>query len=105
MNRAHVFLCLQSTSPIAVAKETFQTKGVRGFYSGCGALVAGNAVKAAVRFYSYDKFKAMLVNKDGKLTGPRSLAGGDSPFPRATRGRAYDASSADACLPMHVLLG
>ena len=67
---------MQSTSPLTVAKETFNTKGVRGFYSGCGALVTGNAVKAAVRFYSYDKFKALLVNQDGKLTGPRSLAGG-----------------------------
>lgn len=47
-----------------------------GLYSGCGALVSGNAVKAAVRFFSYDKFKTMLVNDDGKLTAPRSLLAG-----------------------------
>lgn len=62
--------------PIAILKDTIRTKGVIGLYSGCGALVAGNAVKAGVRFFSYDKFKTYLVNKDGKLTGPRSLVAG-----------------------------
>lgn len=56
--------CMQSTSPIAVARDTYKTKGVKGFYAGCGALVIGNAVKAGVRFYSYDQFKTLLVNKD-----------------------------------------
>jgi len=66
----------KSTSPISIARETFRSKGVKGFYPGCGALVTGNAVKAAVRFFSYDQFKALLVNSEGKLTGPRSLAAG-----------------------------
>ncbi|CAD6583809.1 MAG: hypothetical protein CYPHOPRED_002499 [Cyphobasidiales sp. Tagirdzhanova-0007] len=66
----------KSTSPLRVAKETFRERGFSGFYTGCGALVTGNAVKAAVRFLSYDQFKTLLVNKEGKLTGPRSLAAG-----------------------------
>jgi hypothetical protein len=59
----------QSTSPLTLAKETYRAKGIRGFYAGCGALVTGNAVKAAVRFTSYDRFKRLLVNQDvsGKI--------------------------------------
>lgn len=57
-------------------KETLSKHGVTGLYSGCGALVAGNALKAGVRFFSYDKFKGRLVNQEGKLTGPRSLIAG-----------------------------
>jgi solute carrier family 25 citrate transporter 1 len=38
--------------------------------------VAGNAVKAGVRFFSYDQFKLLLVNSEGKMTGPRSLLAG-----------------------------
>jgi solute carrier family 25 citrate transporter 1 len=38
-----------------------------GFYSGVGALVAGNSLKAGVRFLSYDKFKTMLVDQDVRL--------------------------------------
>ncbi|KAK9894977.1 mitochondrial carrier [Cystobasidium minutum MCA 4210] len=66
----------QAVSPIAVARDVYKTQGIKGFYAGCGALVTGNAVKAGVRFTSYDYFKRMLVNQDGKLTGPRSLAAG-----------------------------
>ncbi|KAL7005601.1 hypothetical protein EMMF5_004846 [Cystobasidiomycetes sp. EMM_F5] len=54
----------KSTSPFTVAKETFNQRGVKGFYVGCNALVAGNAVKAAVRFFSYDQFKTLLADKD-----------------------------------------
>lgn len=40
------------------------------------ALVAGNSLKAGVRFFSYDKFKKMLVDRDvsylaGKGTFPK----------------------------------
>ena len=62
--------------PISIVKETLSKHGVTGLYSGCGALVAGNALKAGVRFFSYDKFKGLLVNQEGKLTGPRSLIAG-----------------------------
>ena len=64
------------TSPITIIKSTIQEHGVRGLYSGCSALLIGNAVKAGVRFLSYDSFKKSLVDKDGKLTAPRSLLAG-----------------------------
>ncbi|TIB77574.1 hypothetical protein E3Q22_03010 [Wallemia mellicola] len=70
------------TSPIQIIKSTISEHGVKGLYSGCSALVIGNAVKAGVRFLSYDSFKKSLVDKDeanickGKLTAPRSLLAG-----------------------------
>lgn len=48
--------------PIAIVRETLATKGVLGLYSGCMALVIGNATKAGVRFLSYDHFKHMLAD-------------------------------------------
>lgn len=50
--------------PIAIIKSTLRDKGITGLYSGCGALVVGNAAKAGVRFVSYDYFKNLLKDKD-----------------------------------------
>ncbi|ORY72889.1 mitochondrial carrier domain-containing protein [Leucosporidium creatinivorum] len=61
---------------LSITKTTYARHGIKGFYSGVGALVAGNSLKAGVRFFSYDKFKKMLVDRDGKLSGPRSLLAG-----------------------------
>ncbi|KAM5537326.1 hypothetical protein V8D89_009056 [Ganoderma adspersum] len=63
-------------SPIAIVRETVQTKGLTGLYSGCMALVIGNAVKAGVRFVSYDHFKHALADAEGKVSAPRSLLAG-----------------------------
>ncbi|KAI0702749.1 mitochondrial tricarboxylate transporter [Earliella scabrosa] len=63
-------------SPIAIIRTTLQTKGVAGLYSGCMALVVGNAVKAGVRFVSYDHFKHALADAEGKVSAPRSLLAG-----------------------------
>ncbi|SHO76222.1 Mitochondrial inner membrane citrate transporter [Malassezia sympodialis ATCC 42132] len=62
--------------PFVVVRQTVAKHGITGLYSGCGALVAGNALKAGVRFLSYDHFKDMLKNEEGKLTAPRSLLAG-----------------------------
>ncbi|KDQ52450.1 hypothetical protein JAAARDRAFT_484276 [Jaapia argillacea MUCL 33604] len=63
-------------SPIAIIKDTLKTKGVKGLYSGCTALMAGNSLKAGVRFVSYDHFKGMLADSQGKVSTPRSLLAG-----------------------------
>ncbi|WFC97930.1 hypothetical protein MYAM1_000650 [Malassezia yamatoensis] len=63
-------------NPLVIVKDTVAQHGIGGLYSGCGALVAGNALKAGVRFLSYDHFKSMLKDNDGKLSGPRSLLAG-----------------------------
>ncbi|CUA73922.1 Tricarboxylate transport protein [Rhizoctonia solani] len=52
--------------PIAIIRETWTKHGAKGFYSGCMALVVGNAAKAGVRFLSYDRFKQMLADQNGK---------------------------------------
>ncbi|KAG5350132.1 hypothetical protein C0989_012531, partial [Termitomyces sp. Mn162] len=62
--------------PIAIIKETVKIKGITGLYSGCSALVVGNALKAGVRFVSYDHFKQMLADDQGKVSAPRSLVAG-----------------------------
>jgi len=62
--------------PLTIIRETLRSKGVRGLYSGCTALVVGNSVKAGVRFVSYDRFKQALADKDGKVSAPRSLLAG-----------------------------
>ncbi|CAH7673466.1 tricarboxylate transporter [Phakopsora pachyrhizi] len=62
--------------PIQILKSTVSKDGIKGLYSGCSALVLGNGLKAGVRFFSYDKFKKLLVDDQGKLTGPRSLLAG-----------------------------
>lgn len=62
--------------PITIVRDTVRQHGIGGLYSGCGALVAGNALKAGVRFLSYDHFKSLLRDERGKLSGPRSLLAG-----------------------------
>ncbi|PIL26199.1 transporter [Ganoderma sinense ZZ0214-1] len=59
-------------SPIAIIRETVQTKGLTGLYSGCMALVIGNAVKAGVRFVSYDHFKHALADAESLPRGVSS---------------------------------
>lgn len=66
----------KAPGPIAIVRNTIAKDGFIGLYSGCGALVTGNAIKAGVRFLSYDHFKTMLADENGKLSGPRSLLAG-----------------------------
>ncbi|KAF9476897.1 mitochondrial tricarboxylate transporter [Pholiota conissans] len=62
--------------PIKIIKDTVKAKGITGLYSGCSALVVGNSIKAGVRFVSYDHFKQMLADPEGKVSAPRSLLAG-----------------------------
>ncbi|KAF9442819.1 mitochondrial tricarboxylate transporter [Macrolepiota fuliginosa MF-IS2] len=62
--------------PISIIKDTLKKHGVTGLYSGCSALVIGNAAKAGVRFVSYDYFKHQLADSQGKVSAPRSLLAG-----------------------------
>lgn len=67
----------------AITQQTYARHGIAGFYSGVGALVAGNSLKAGVRFLSYDRFKQLLVddNMSLSLSLPWTLTR-DSPGPR-----------------------
>ncbi len=57
---------------MAISKATYARAGLGGFYSGVGALVAGNSLKAGVRFLAYDKFKQALVDSDVSQAGALS---------------------------------
>lgn len=52
---------------MAITKATYARGGLGAFYSGVGALVAGNSLKAGVRFLAYDKFKQALVDSEVSL--------------------------------------
>lgn len=45
-------------------------------YTGCGSLVAGTALKASVRFFTYDGIKSMLSDDQGKLSPARGILAG-----------------------------
>ncbi|KAL5478715.1 hypothetical protein ACEPAI_1992 [Sanghuangporus weigelae] len=66
----------EKEKPIEIIRNTLRTRGITGLYSGCTALITGNAVKAGVRFLSYDQFKSMLADREGKVSAPRSLLAG-----------------------------
>lgn len=53
-----------------------KTQGVSSLYVGCPAFVVGNTVKASVRFLGFDSIKALLADKNGKLSGPRGVIAG-----------------------------
>ncbi|MCO5613599.1 hypothetical protein L7F22_067876 [Adiantum nelumboides] len=59
-----------------IIRQTFQTRGIPGFYAGCIPMATGNALKAGTRFMVYDTIKDSLRTSDGKLTLPRSIFAG-----------------------------
>lgn len=76
---------------IQIVKHTLKTGGVTALYSGCGALVVGNGLKAGVRFMTYDSIKELLrdeqvgtdyqplashANVQGKLSAGRTMLAG-----------------------------
>ncbi|KIP06764.1 hypothetical protein PHLGIDRAFT_106615 [Phlebiopsis gigantea 11061_1 CR5-6] len=66
----------QREPPLTIIRDTLKTKGITGLYSGCSALIVGNSVKAGVRFVSYEHFKHMLADSEGKVSSGRSLLAG-----------------------------
>jgi solute carrier family 25 citrate transporter 1 len=62
--------------PIDCLVKTIRTHGVGAIYTGVSALAIGNAAKAGVRFLTYDQIANALRDKDGKLSGVRSMLAG-----------------------------
>ncbi|KAK0738171.1 mitochondrial carrier domain-containing protein [Schizothecium vesticola] len=46
------------------------------WYAGCTTLIIGNAAKAGIRFVAFDQYKTLLMDADGKLSGPRTVLAG-----------------------------
>ena len=55
---------MQSGGLISILTNTIKSKGVKGLYSGSGALIAGNGLKAGVRFMTYDSVKDVFRGAD-----------------------------------------
>ncbi|KAK8858746.1 hypothetical protein IAR55_002975 [Kwoniella newhampshirensis] len=66
----------KSLSPYQALRQTINQRGFAGLYAGVTPVVIGNAVKAGVRFTTYDQFKSLLKDDEGKLTAPRSMLAG-----------------------------
>lgn len=65
-----------SRNPLVLIYNISKTQGVSALYVGCPAFVVGNTVKASVRFLGFDSIKALLADKNGKLSGPRGVIAG-----------------------------
>lgn len=46
------------------------------WYAGCTTLIIGNSLKAGIRFVAFDQYKSLLVDAEGKLSGPRTVLAG-----------------------------
>ncbi|QKX64411.1 uncharacterized protein TRUGW13939_11585 [Talaromyces rugulosus] len=46
------------------------------WYAGCTTLIIGNSLKAGIRFVAFDKFKSLLQDEDGKISGPKTVIAG-----------------------------
>ncbi|ORY67098.1 putative tricarboxylate transporter mitochondrial carrier protein [Pseudomassariella vexata] len=46
------------------------------WYAGCTTLIIGNSAKAAIRFVSFEQYKRMLADENGKVSGPRNVIAG-----------------------------
>ncbi|RKP24929.1 mitochondrial tricarboxylate transporter [Syncephalis pseudoplumigaleata] len=63
--------------PIHCLTTTVRENGVLSLYRGLSAMIIGTASKAAIRFVSFERFKAFLVDEQGRLSGPRAMLGKD----------------------------
>ncbi|KAK6461437.1 citrate transport protein [Scheffersomyces coipomensis] len=69
-------LSTQSRNPLVLIFNTAKYQGLGSLYVGCPAFVVGNTVKASIRFLGFDSIKALLADKNGKLSGPRGVIAG-----------------------------
>ncbi|KAJ5601457.1 hypothetical protein N7510_010991, partial [Penicillium lagena] len=46
------------------------------WYAGCTTLIAGNALKAAIRFTVFDSIKSLLCDENGQISGSRTMVAG-----------------------------
>ncbi|RMZ01599.1 hypothetical protein D0862_06305 [Hortaea werneckii] len=65
-----------SNNPLLALRTTIAQEGVRSVYTGCTTLIAGTALKAGVRFLTFDTTQALLADENGKLTATRRVLAG-----------------------------
>ena len=62
----------RASSFLSIARSTYHTNGIAGFYSGCGALATSNALKAGIRFVSFEAVRDYLDRILSTKPGQRS---------------------------------
>ncbi|RYP71143.1 hypothetical protein DL769_004754 [Monosporascus sp. CRB-8-3] len=48
----------------------------RQWYAGCTTSIIGNSAKAAIRFVSFEQYKRLLADDEGKVSGARNVIAG-----------------------------
>ncbi|KAI5371234.1 Putative mitochondrial carrier domain superfamily [Septoria linicola] len=66
------------SNPIFLLRQTIAQEGFGALYTGCGALAAGTALKAGVRFMTFDAIKARLADAQGRLSTSNGILAGMS---------------------------
>ncbi|KAL7753377.1 hypothetical protein RI367_001152 [Sorochytrium milnesiophthora] len=62
--------------PVDVIRQTVGADGVRSLYNGLAPMIIGTAAKSAVRFLAYDTYRALLSDRDNKLSKTGLLLAG-----------------------------
>jgi solute carrier family 25 citrate transporter 1 len=65
-----------SRNPLRLIANVAKEQGVKSLYTGCGAFVIGNTVKAGVRFLGFDSIKQILRDEEGNLSKTRGALAG-----------------------------
>ncbi|CAI7676126.1 unnamed protein product [Penicillium palitans] len=67
----------QRPSPIKILTSTMSEYGIRAIYTGSGAFCISNALKSAIRFFTFDSVrKFMPVDASGKTTSLGNMCAG-----------------------------
>ncbi|KAL5379315.1 hypothetical protein DPSP01_008587 [Paraphaeosphaeria sporulosa] len=65
-----------SKNPFTVIVQVARANGFGAIYTGCSTLIIGTAVKAGVRFLSFDAIRSQLADECGVLSPGRGLLAG-----------------------------
>ncbi|KAH8689384.1 mitochondrial carrier domain-containing protein [Talaromyces proteolyticus] len=63
-------------NPLTLIYQVAKVEGPAALYTGCSTLVVGTAVKAGVRFLSFDSIKNLLSDENGSLSTGRGILAG-----------------------------
>jgi hypothetical protein len=60
---------------IGTGSQIIKRETPLGLYKGLGAVLTGIIPKMAIRFTSYEKYKQLLADANGKVSGPATFVG------------------------------
>jgi solute carrier family 25 citrate transporter 1 len=60
---------------IGTGSQIIKRETPLGLYKGLGAVLTGIVPKMAIRFTSYEKYKQLLADANGKVSGPATFFG------------------------------